>query len=387
MNNNPLSLSVFLPESQCVRLGEILCHLPVSLSYQTDFSPQALQDTSSETTVVVQASFVKKLGNDTFFLDLLRQRVVLILSDKPLKHQERIHFLQLGVVECFTFDDLANNASEFFDEVSCRSEYYQKAIKADQQKKSHQYLQEAYSLLEEDQHLALAVQQKIQPPTFSIINHFCISYRVCPSQWLSGDFVHYGQVNDNELLVVLGDVSGHGASSAMVVTAVRYLIYRWSNALSKGADKFSLTALLKAVNAELFVMNTDKHVTLLAACINIKTGELSLASAGHLPLAIQKTPEKTEWVSVKGQPLGLFPHVQLNEVQLTLGLQDALIFCSDGALELQEKKGIKAQEQALLSAISSHQVDIADIFKSFDLPVEGGLADDVAVLIVQRVSL
>ncbi len=385
MSDNSFVLQVVSPEPQQARLARLLSPFSFLVSYHNTFTSNTFNNHQQTTVTLLHSSLVSEKEGAELLVDVTKHCAVVIVSDKPLVHKARMHFLTLGVVDCLSITDAGNGSfSEELTEALYRCERQQKAINTDKKAKDYQHLQEAYALLEEDQHLALQVQQKIQPPVFSIIERYCLSYRVCPSQWLSGDFVHYAQVNDNELLVVLGDVSGHGASSAMVVTAIRYLIYRWSDALSKNDEKFSLTALLKAVNAELFVMDADKHVTLLAACIDIKTGEVSLTSAGHLPLALHKTPQKTDWVVIKGQPLGLFPHVVLNEVQLILNPEDSLVFCSDGALELQGEKSIKAQEKSLLSKVTSLQPDINEIFKSFNLPVEGDLADDVAVLVVQR---
>ena len=162
-----------------------------------------------------------------------------------------------------------------------------------------------------DREMALArdVQRAMIPPE-EVIPHgplrvlgFCESASVC-----GGDFWTLRKLPGDRLLVVVGDVTGHGMSSAMVAAAARGAV----EALTVAGDRTLtpeevLSAMDRAVRS---VAHNQLLMTAFAALIDARHGTMDFANAGHnFPYVVTADAGTGDFsdvhvLAVRGNPLG-----------------------------------------------------------------------------------
>lgn len=184
-----------------------------------------------------------------------------------------------------------------------------------------------------------------------------------PSAYLSGDWYDYWQLNDQEVLFYLADVSGHGVTSSLLTS--------WMAAFHGRAQTPS--QLIYKLNNMLVQENIEKHITMIAGILNLSTHEICWSSAGHYPPPIIFEPNHPPQVlTTSSFPLGLTDEIEIEEYRCVLPPQARFIICSDGALE-PFNGGLNDQFNQLVKHLEND---------SFSVPEH--VADDIAILSLCR---
>lgn len=268
----------------------------------------------------------------------------------------------------------------------------------ERQLKRAEYIEEVYSLrdtlgrsldeLREDQHAAQQVQQKMLPPPKQLINGIEYEYVLRPSLLLSGDFVDAFAISDRLSLFYLADVSGHGASSALVTVLLKNMTHRLLRNYRRNSsfDILSPSATLHRINREMLLTSLGKHLTMFVGLIDHGTQTLSYAVGGHHPLPVLLQEGKAHYLQGRGMPLGLFEEPVFDEFQCALSATFTLTLFSDGVLEVVAGSSLEEKEQSLLSLCRKRFESPAEFLQSM-MPAERGHPDDVAIMTVHRDSV
>lgn len=207
-----------------------------------------------------------------------------------------------------------------------------------------------------------------------------------PAHRIGGDYFDYVPLPNGNIAVAVGDVAGKGVPAALLMArlhaSARYHLLSATNP----AD--AMTSL----NAEIATSGLGfRFITLIMAVVNIKSHEVHLANAGHLPPLLRHPKGKVEPVGMKesGMPLGLGGPQTFREVLIPLEAGASLMFYTDGVTEAmdpqQELYGrdrlTKAIKKASPSATGLVQAVVDDVEKFYgDLPQR----DDLCVVAVHR---
>jgi sigma-B regulation protein RsbU (phosphoserine phosphatase) len=268
----------------------------------------------------------------------------------------------------------------------------------ERQLKRARYIEEVRSLrdslersldeLREDQRAAQQVQQNLLPPSQQRINGIEYAYALQPSLLLSGDFVDAFAVSDNLSMFYLADVSGHGASSALVTVLLKNMTHRLLRNYKRNSsfDILSPSATLHRINREMLLTSLGKHLTMFVGLVNHTTQTLSYAVGGHHPLPILQQNGQVRYLQGRGMPLGLFEEPVFDELECALGNNFTLTLFSDGVLEVLEGDTMEVKEQVLLDMCSAKFESPAEFLQSM-MRAGRGHPDDVAIMTVRRESL
>jgi sigma-B regulation protein RsbU (phosphoserine phosphatase) len=85
----------------------------------------------------------------------------------------------------------------------------------------------------------------------------------------------------------------------------------------------------------------EKFITLSLSVLDIKSGHLTLSSAGHLPVLIRRSDGRVEehGADVSGLPLGIMPEFPYRQANVQLEPGDVVVIYSDGVTDAQNPKG------------------------------------------------
>lgn len=120
-----------------------------------------------------------------------------------------------------------------------------------------------------------------------------------PARMVGGDLYDFFMLDERRLVVMIGDVSGKGLGAAMFMALIKSLC---RSAVLRHPD--ALDQALAQAEAEIRRENPESlFVTMLVACLDLETGELTFCNAGHDPLyALQPGREAPRRIDHGGRP-------------------------------------------------------------------------------------
>jgi serine phosphatase RsbU (regulator of sigma subunit) len=203
------------------------------------------------------------------------------------------------------------------------------SVAADERVRLQQELLEKQKL---DQELSLAaeIQHSFQPVTFPCSSWFCTSARTLPAQVVGGDFYDFIDLGDQRQGIAIGDVSGRGIAAAL------YLARLISDFRAAAARACGPRDALERLNRQLLTRSTrGLFVTMTYLVLEAKTGEISYATGGHLPMLRRSraTHEVEILYGDEGVPLGIEKDALLVERRVQLARGDTLLLVTDGVVE------------------------------------------------------
>lgn len=211
---------------------------------------------------------------------------------------------------------------------------------------------------------AAELQKRLLPNPIELQNYTVETF-FQPSAYLSGDWFDYWKISDKEVMFYLADVSGHGVTSSLLTS--------WMAAFHGRAK--TPRGLIKKLNGMLVQENIEKHITMVAGILNLRSNEICWSSAGHYPPPIIFEPNQAPQIlTTSSFPLGLTEDLEVEEHRCVLNPHARFILCSDGALEPYDG-GLNDQFDQLLEHLQND---------SFHPPHH--VADDIAILSLRRMN-
>ena len=170
--------------------------------------------------------------------------------------------------------------------------------------------------------VARRIQEEMLPKSFPADIYGSLE----PAREVGGDLYDFYQ-RDGKLFFCIGDVSGKGVPSAMLMSVIHSLF----RVLSQKTEDPS--HILKALNQELCRGNdSNMFITFFAGCLDLYTGKLHYANAGHdKPYLLGDVPAQLDTKS--NLPLGVFPDTEFEPQECTLSPGSMLFLYTDGLTE------------------------------------------------------
>ncbi len=156
-----------------------------------------------------------------------------------------------------------------------------------------------------------------------------------PATEVGGDYYDYFSLGDGRLAIVIGDVTGHGVASGLVLSGVRSSLNLLSDDLDRPAEVLDrLNRMLKRTSTPRMLM------TLSVAVLDRTRGEVTVASAGHPPalLVRQRRGDVVE-VGRGALPLGAMETAEYVSESAAIESGDVLLLYSDGLVEAVDASG------------------------------------------------
>jgi serine phosphatase RsbU (regulator of sigma subunit) len=164
-----------------------------------------------------------------------------------------------------------------------------------------------------------------------------------PSAAIGGDYFDVLRFSEDELAVIIADVSGHGLSTglrmAMLKAALLILVEQ-----TREPEE-----ILRHLDAVVRNGNTRVFVTATLSLINLRTGLLRIYNAGHPPTYLLRGGEVQE-ILLPGSPLGGLGRTY-GRADVPLHRGDVLVWLSDGLIEAANSGGDPFGYDAVLKAL------------------------------------
>lgn len=181
----------------------------------------------------------------------------------------------------------------------------------------------------EDNRLAGALQRTLLLEELPSVPGIELAARYLPSSEdvVGGDWYDLVPLPGGRVAIVLGDVAGHGLAAAAITAQLRHALR--AHLLRAAGPGAALAGLNQVISALL----PGEMATAVIAELDPESGEVAVASAGHLP-PLHATATATDYVrDGRGPALGVLDDVGYPEARLQLAGDDRLLLFSDGLVE------------------------------------------------------
>jgi len=158
--------------------------------------------------------------------------------------------------------------------------------------------------------------------------------RQLPARLVGGDFYEF-QMDAGRLWFIIGDVAGKGMAAALMMVMAQTL-FRAIAALG-----LPLGDVMARLNRELARDNQRAmFVTAIAGCLDLATGRMALANAGHnLPYLLRRNGDVEIVTAANGLALGVMEDATFPLTALTVAPGDALLAYTDGVCDAIDPAG------------------------------------------------
>lgn len=236
--------------------------------------------------------------------------------------------------------------------------------------------------------LAQGLQAALMQPSKALAKAGDIGARMMPAERVGGDFYKVIELPRTAAGVMLGDVSSHGLTAALLMAHV--VAAAGIVAQTAQSPQQALARLLDVIGGEL--ERAEMHVSIFYGVIDRKRGALRYANAGH-PQAFLVPGDGAEPVRLKATapPLGLAPDkkVRASRRAWVTG-QDVLVLASDGIAESAGPNGERYGDERMLAVVrkamagnQTGQGIVDAVFADLAAFAPGPAADDRTLLVVR----
>jgi len=232
---------------------------------------------------------------------------------------------------------------------------------------------------------AREIQLSMLPRQAPQIDWLDVAALSLPATEVGGDYYDYFELGPDLLAMVVGDVTGHGVASGLVLSGVRSSLNLLRDEMGRPS------AVLDRVNIMLKRTSAPRmHMTLAVVVLDRREGTAVVATAGHPPLLLRREGGGVEEVGTGSFPLGAIATARYCEDRIELAPGDVLLLYSDGVVETINRngdqygwdrlKGILKNLDGLPSAKEIRDLILRDVW---DFKSGAAQVDDVTMLVVR----
>ena len=199
--------------------------------------------------------------------------------------------------------------------------------------------------------VATNIQASLLPrifPPFPDHPEFEIYASMVPAKEVGGDFYDFFFIDEKNLCFLIADVSDKGVPAALYMMVAKTLLKTEGQRLRE-PDK-----MLNSVNKILAVDNDScMFTTVFCAILDITTGDVRFANAGHNPPLIIDSQGVRYLTPKPGLMLGAMTETVFTTEQLTLEQEGTLFLYTDGVTEAKNPEDALYGQVRLLEALQA----------------------------------
>jgi hypothetical protein len=209
-----------------------------------------------------------------------------------------------------------------------------------------------------------------------------------PATEVGGDYYDYFRLAPDRLAIVVGDVTGHGVASGLVLSGVRSSLNLLRDELDEPAAVLSrVNLMLKRTSARRM------HMTLAVVVLDGAQGRGVVATAGHPPPLLRRAGGEVVEVGAGSFPLGAIADAAYAEERFGLETGDLLLLYSDGVVEMIDPQGRQFGWERLTGLLegldgepTAKEVRDLVLREVWDFKRDADQVDDVTIVVARCVS-
>lgn len=240
----------------------------------------------------------------------------------------------------------------------------------------------------QDLQVARIVQESLFPQHPLELGEYRIYGRSRAMADIGGDYFDYFKLGEKRLMGLVGDVSGHGVSAALIMGMAKCAM-----TLDENPDKNLLDVITLFNRFLLKTIQRKKMMTLFLYSVDTTSNVFQFTNAGHNgPMRWDSSENTLEYLAAESFPLGVRAKATYELQEFPLDPGDAVVFYTDGLIEATGPDGQQLGYDLALSWVRecTHQdaKGIVDsLFTRFDETTRGSEPnDDISIICLKRLG-
>ncbi|MGC2153011.1 MAG: SpoIIE family protein phosphatase, partial [Terriglobales bacterium] len=279
-----------------------------------------------------------------------------------------------------------------------------------QEQKEKQRLQNELAIAQE-------VQAQLFPKEISQLESLEVHGFCRPARTVSGDYYDFLVLNSGKMILAVGDISGKGISSALMMATIHSAVRAYSiegipllRELSMSADaaqsrecrdssalrldrgiaasssvaisdtpgaEVSPAVLLGLLNHQLYESTPDaKYATLFLAIYDAINRRLTYSNGGHLPPILLSEDGSTRLLDCGGSVVGLLDNMDYREATVQLRPGDIFVGYTDGVTEPESDYGEFGEERLIQIVRENRHLPLTRITEIVTAAVDDWIGDN-----------
>jgi sigma-B regulation protein RsbU (phosphoserine phosphatase) len=194
--------------------------------------------------------------------------------------------------------------------------------------------------------VARQVQLELLPARDPELEGFDISAYNFPTEEVSGDYYDWVRIFDDQIGIVIADVSGKGVPAALLMAFLRASLRAATHI------GYAPHISMSKVNYLLWEsIERNQFVTSFYGILDASNRTLAYSNAGHNPPLVMEADGKAHFEERGGVPLGMFRDSRYYEYYMTLEPGQMLVLYTDGATEAMNSVNDEYGRDRLVEAV------------------------------------
>ena len=294
-----------------------------------------------------------------------------------IKNDKAIGALDVESDKLAAFDNHHLEILQFFADAAAIS--LEKAIL------HHQILEK--KKLEEQMQIAKDVQLNLLPANPPEIEGYDIAGICIPTYEIGGDYYDYINLNEDNLAIVIADVSGDGIPAALIMAAFRAILRNQLKSIQEPAE------IMNLLNEQIPEVSRKRDfITAFYGKLNFKEHKFIFTNCGHNPPVLIRSEGNIELLESGGPSLNIVKDAVFSSSSVKLNPGDQIIFYTDGVTEIfnsdSKEYGFDRLQKVILNSKDSSADEILNKIVESTKNFSGSnlYRDDFTLIVLKRKS-
>ncbi len=241
--------------------------------------------------------------------------------------------------------------------------------------------------LEGQLEVARQVQLELLPAKDPVLEGYDISAYNYPTEEVSGDYYDWVKIYDDQIGLVIADVSGKGVPAALLMAFLR--------ASLRAATHIGYSPHISMAKVNYLLWESierNQFITAFYAILDVTNKTLTYTNAGHNPPIMLDKGGNYRFIDKGSLPLGMFRDTRYHEYYLTTQPEEILVLYTDGVTEAHNPQGEEFGRIRLAEAVKANrQLSARELIEAVQKQVidwtEGlGATDDITFFVIKALE-
>ena len=212
------------------------------------------------------------------------------------------------------------------------------------------YIAEAAARIDKELEYAKQIQLSALPTNFPQDEEYRIAAQMIAAKEVGGDFYDFYKLSDTSVAFLVADVSGKGIPAAMFMMTAKTIIKDLAESGMAVNDIFTKANEKLCENNE-----SGMFVTAWMGILDLTTGNVRFANAGHNPPLLKRADGSFEYLKVRaGFVLAGIEGMRYRAGEITMNPGDRLFLYTDGVTEATDTQNELYGEERLLAFMNQN---------------------------------
>jgi len=249
-------------------------------------------------------------------------------------------------------------------------------------------LKKARDALWGEMELAKRIQTSLLPKN-SRLGNYQVAAIMKPADEVGGDYYDFIETLAGEKWIAIGDVSGHGVDSGLIMMMTQTSIFSILNQTPGFSPSKIIDYVNSVIRKNILRLDINRYMTLIA----LKLNENFISVAGkHMDIIIYRhDTAKVEIYPTEGTWIGISDNIAdyLTDHEIAIGKFDIILLYTDGVTEAINSSEELYGEEKLIESFQKHSsLNVGDMVNSIlndVLNYQSSQTDDVTIVVVKRI--